>query len=298
MTVSDEDEDFEFSDPMEDPETAALAQRAIERFTQSGDDESGEPPKMPDPMDGPVRLPVGFRRVVTEEGSPTLVEVREAWVRELTGEHEEKIAKARLKDDISAFIHAVLECGIERLGDSVPTREDIRSLTSADRDYLLLEIARATYGDEVTYENVTCVCGEQLTVTISLEEDVPVKRLDSLEESDFDIRLKSGKVARASLPLVSLDDDIAKASTPAEVNTALVAHCVEEVRGPKGTTRIAGDLDAARRLGVRDRQDIVVGISEHTPGPQYNDVRFKHEPDGCGEEIRLQVSVGDMFRGM
>jgi hypothetical protein len=297
VTVSDGADEFEFSDPMEDPATAAVAQKAIEQFTQGGD-ASEEPPDLADPLDGPVHLPVGFRRVALDEGSPTFVEVREAWVRELTGEHEEKIAKARLKDDVSAFIFAVLESGIERLGDQTPTREDIRSLTSADRDYLLLEIARATYGDDMTYENVTCSCGEQLTVTISLAEDVPVKRFDSLDEADFDIRLKSGKVARASLPLVSLDDEISKAGTPAEVNTVLVAHCVEEVRGPKGDVRIAGDQAAARRLGLRDRQDIILGISEHTPGPQYNDVRFKHEPDGCGEEIRLQVSVGDMFRGL
>jgi hypothetical protein len=254
-----------------------------------------EAPEIPNPLDGPVRLTAGFRRTKPDGSFET---VQEAWVKELNGEDEERIAKAKMRDNIAAFVYAILEAGVERLGTDVPTKDDLESLVMGDRDFLLLEIARATYGDTLEYPGVVCnTCRESIDVTLSLADDVPVKRLNSIDETDFEVRLRNDRVARVHLAQVEVAKDLAASTTPAEANTILLTNCVEEVRGPKGTVRIEGDPEAARRLGAKDRQDIIQAMSDKMPGPEYDRIVFKHEP-GCGEEIRLGVTLADLFPGM
>lgn len=289
MTSSAEEE-LAFENAAENPELLEAAQ-ALASET--------EVPTLDDPLDGPVTLPVGFRRVKRDSDGTQFEEVRKAWVRELNGEDEERVARTKLKDDGSAFLTTILESGVERLGDLTPTKEDFNSLTFGDRDFLLLEIARVTYGDELTFEQFACNgCREVLDVSISLSEDVPVRRLDSLDDVAFEVRLRNGRVATVTLPTTEIIPEMSKTTTPAEANTVLIKHCVEEIRGPKGKTiRIAGDEDAARRLGVKDREDLVSQMGLRMPGPQYNEVTFKHDP-GCGTENRLDVSLGYLFRNL
>lgn len=287
MTTSAEE--LAFENAADNPELLAAAQSLVSET---------EAPTLDDPLDGPVTLPAGFRRVKSGSEGTQFEEVRNAWVKELNGEDEERIARTKLKNDGAAFLTAILEAGVERLGDSRPTKDDFNSLTLGDRDFLLLEIARVTYGDELTYSKYICRgCGEEVDVTLSLSEDIPIVRLDTIEDATFEVRLKGDRIAVVSLPTAEVAPDMSKASTPAEANTVLIAHCVEEIRGPKGTVRIAGDADAARRLGVKDRQALVIEMGERMPGPRYNEVTFTHEP-GCGEENRLGVTLGDLFRDL
>jgi hypothetical protein len=286
--VTSLDADFDIGNAAENPALLAAA-NALTNEEQ--------PPALQDPLDGPVTLPVGFRRVKAGDGFG-FEEVRKAWVRELNGEDEERIAKAKMRDDASAFVTAVLEAGVEKLGESRPTKDDLNLLVLGDRDFLLMEIARVTYGDEIEYANFGCPgCGEEFDVSLSLSEDVPVKRLEKVTDSYFEVPLKKDRIASVNLPTQEISLELAKAQTPAEANTILIMHSVEEIRGPGGNVRISGDKDAARKLGITDRQTLVQEMSERMPGPQYNEVRFKHEP-GCGTEVRLEVTLADLFRGM
>lgn len=232
------------------------------------------------------------------EDSTSREEVRTAWVRELNGEDEERIAKAKLRDNLEGFVQAILEAGVDRLGDKTPTKDDLNSLTMGDRDYLLLEIARATFGDGLEYTGLPCQwCGEKMDIEVHLGEDIPVKRLDKVAETSFEIELPKNRVAVVNLPDVAVAALVAEAETPAQANTILVQYCVEEIRGPKGFS-INGDADAARRLGIKDRQTLVDAMGERMPGPQYNEVRFVHEDGKCDKEVRLAVTLADLFRGM
>lgn len=292
MTQPAEEEftDFEFA--ADNPELLAAANA----ITQG--ERSAEPPTIESPLDGPVTLPAGYRRIKTEGDSTKFEDVRKAWVRELNGEDEERIARTRLKDDANAFVDTVLAAGVESLGGQPPTSEDFSSLVLGDRNFLLMEIAKATYGEHLEYEGVRCPnCGEAFDVSISLEEDVPVKRLDKVEDATFEVPLRHDRVAVVNLPTSEAAGDMANSDTSAEVNTALIAHFVPEIRGPKGVERIDGDRGAALRLSVVDRQTLVNAMAERMPGPQYNEVRFNHEP-GCGQEVRLEVSMADLFRGL
>lgn len=255
-----------------------------------------EMPTPQDPTDGPVTLTAGFRRL--KEGGTGFTDVRTAWVRELNGADEERISRAKMRDDAAAWVNAVLEAGVEKLGDLSATKDDLSSLVIGDRDYLLTQIARATYGDEIEYENLPCPhCGETMSVTLTYD-DIPVKRLDSLDDQNFEVRLKNGRVAKVSLPTHSLSNEVMQSSTEAEANTILIANCVEEIRRPDGIAEhIGGDREAALRLGVSDRRKLVEEMSSRMPGPDYNGVKFNHDP-GCGREVRLPITLADLFRGL
>lgn len=100
---------------------------------------------------------------------------REVEVRALTGREEEMLATADA-DDVAALVTIVLAACLVRLGDLSPVPVDVvRRLTVADREYLLLLLRRATFGDEVR-AHLQCPwegCAEQVTVELSLS-DLPV----------------------------------------------------------------------------------------------------------------------------
>lgn len=282
------DDEAAFEEAASNPALAEAAQRAI----AGGDDAV---PSLPDPLDGPVTLPGGFRRL--KPGGLSFEDVTKAWVTELNGEAEERIAKARLKNDAEAFLEAVLISGVEKLGDETPTTADLRSLLVGDRDFLLLEISRATYGDDLEFEDFTCYhCGKEVSFTVHKGEDIPVRRLESQDDIEFEVKLRNDRVAVVRLPTGSEQIAGSKTETVAESNTVMLAACISEIRGPKGTVHVAGDQDVVRRLGVADRQKIVRAVFDRMPGPQYNEIRFTH-PE-CGNEIRLTVTLSDLFRGM
>jgi hypothetical protein len=281
--------EMELENALENPETLAAAQALI-------DEEAV--PELDDPLDGPVTLPAGYRRAKIGSDGTQFEDVRTAWVKELNGEDEERIARTKMRDDIPAFLHTILECGVERLGEARPTREDLDSLLVGDQQFLLMQIARATYGDDLHYDEFVCPhCREQFDVTLSLHEDIPVTTFAKPEEASFEVRLRNDRIASVTLPTVEVAALMAQAETPAEANTILVAHCVSEIRGPNGTTTIAGDVQAARKLGLTDRQALVTEMGERMPGPQYKEVKFNHEP-GCGKEIRLSITLADLFLGL
>ena len=286
--ATEDDADLQFQSALENP---ALAAAALAMAQEE------EAPALPNPLDGPLSLPGGFRRL--KPGSGDFEVVTDAWVRELNGEDEERIARAQMRNGQSAFVESVLEAGVEKLGGTKPTSDDFEGLFMGDRDFLLMEIARVTYGDSIDFNQVECPrCGQQSDISLSLSEDVPLKRLKDFSDSRFDVRLRNNVVANCTLITSATAEKIADLETTAEINTIIVANAVLELRKEGGeTTHIAGDVAAAKKLGIVDRQTIVNAVSERMPGPQYNGVRIKHEP-GCGEEILLAITLQDLFRGM
>lgn len=282
------DSEFDFSAASEDPERAAAA-------VETAFAPDVKEPVLQEPQDGPVTLVVGFRRPTGDEGE--FETVRKAWVRELNGYDEERISKARQREDLNEFINALLLSGVEKLGNRVPTTDDLVNLTVADRSYLLLEVARATYGNDLDIQGFICPgCGEEISFTVHLDEDIPNTRLASVEDAEFEVRLSRDRVAVVTFPTGAVSSLMGEAKTEGEANTVLIAHCVQEIRGPKGVVDVAGDMDAARSLSVPDRLTLVTEMNERAPGPKYNEVRFTH-PD-CGKEVRFSVSLADLFRGL
>lgn len=256
-----------------------------------------DPPKVEEPEDGPVELPGGFVRFVGATLDPE--EVRTAWVRELTGYDEERVAKARNKRSLSAVIDALLVGGVTDLGDQKPTVRELQDLLSGDREYLLLEISRATYGDLLEYEDFVCEhCHESFSFSFSKSQDIPVKRMESPSDGEFEVTLRRGRTAKVRLSTGKEASASEKGTTPAEVNTILLRYCVLEIREKDGSVIDVTQLPTAvsTKLGVVDRQTILEEIAKRSPGPQFDGVSVPH--DSCGNESKVFVTLADLFRGM
>lgn len=277
-------------------EKDGLSEEAIEKATATATG-NVEPPEMETPLDGPVKLPGGFRRFT---GADSVEEVHEAWVRELTGEDEERIAKARLKGNNAAVIEEILAGGVERLGEEAPRPGELLDLLAGDREFLLLQISIATFGDGLEYEQVTCPqCAQAFGVALSKADDIPSKSLHAIEESYFDVTLRNGDVAHVRLPngrdqRAAFDSE----RTPAETNSVFLSRVIETVTKKDGTEVVVSDEPGfVKRLGSMDRQKILTEVSERNPGPRYNEVKFNHDP-GCGAEITFSVGLMELFRGL
>jgi hypothetical protein len=103
---------------------------------------------------------------------------RELELTALTGREEELLAQGR-QPETASLVTAVLSRCVRRVGEIAPvTGEVARGLLVADRQYLLLKLRQATFGD-VVRANLICPwpdCGQRVSVEFSVDE-VPVHAL-------------------------------------------------------------------------------------------------------------------------
>jgi hypothetical protein len=223
----------------------------------------------------------------------------DAEVRELTGADEEAITKAR-QGGVGKFISTLLASGTVSVGGEKTSPVLLSNLLLGDRDMLLLEIRRATYGDEIVWERFSCLhCGEEFRLSVTLDE-IPIRRLEDPSQRIFEVELRKGRKAFVRIP-VGNDQDailaIADRTTDSEQNTLLLSRCLISVVEADGSENaVTGNPEFARSLGIVDRQRILDAIENKQPGPQYNGVKFTH--DSCGKEVPLFISAGDLFQGL
>jgi len=229
---------------------------------------------------------------------------RTAQVRELTGEHEEKIYRALLSQNPAHIRSVILECGLVRIGDlnESESRKLLPSLLIGDRDAIVLGIRNMTYDDSVDVSEWKCPeCMEPMDLHLDLYEDIEVKKLtDPAKEVTFDVALRKGGKAVVKLP-TGADQLVVGESTDrtgAERNSILLQQCVIEVDKPDGKGGEAKIMIAAmpgyvKSLGMKDRRTILEEIVKRQPGPQYQDIKITH--DSCGKEVSLALDLVDLF---
>jgi hypothetical protein len=278
-----------FSSPLSNP---GQANAAIAALLSQGAEVAK--PEIAVPAGGQFRLPGGF-----VSGNDFANARYDAEVRELNGGDEEAITKAR-NGGIGKFISTLLASGTVSVGDQKASPALLSNLLLGDRDALLLEIRRATYGDEIVWDRYSCPhCGEEFRLSVTLDE-IPVRRLADPADRVFEVELRRGRKAYVRLP-IGADQDAVLAvvdrATESEQNTLLISRCLISVVEADGSENaVTGNPDFARALGLLDRKRILDAIEEKQPGPQYNDVKFTH--DSCGKEVPLFISAGDLFQGL
>lgn len=285
MTISED----ELVSAAENPGLVEAAAQAVMR---------DDLPEFVAPEDGPVDLPGGFVRVLDLANTE---EVTDAWVCELNGVAEERIAKAISKGKSSAVMDAILEGGVEKLGQRKPTAKELKDLLSGDREFLFLAISAATYGEKLDYEDFSCQkCGEKFSFSFEKMDDIPIRRLDSLSESNFTVKLRKGGEARVRLATGADTDAAEAANTNSEAISILLSRCVEEITWPDGSTvDVSDNKDVVRtKLGMADREAIQREMAKRSPGPLLDKVVVNH-PDcsGDGENV-VVVGPADLFRWM
>ena len=101
---------------------------------------------------------------------------RDAVLTVLTGRDEEQLAQLGRQETASLVTQVLSRC-VRRLGDVSPVPADVvRGLLVADRDYLLLRLRQATFGDRIR-ASLFCPwaeCGERMSVDFPIDE-LPVR---------------------------------------------------------------------------------------------------------------------------
>lgn len=266
------------------------AQAALASFKEAAMEKFPEAPSVDPDL---VTFPGGL---VVEDRT-----IRTARVRELTGEHEEKIYRALQSRNPFHLLSVVLECGVERIGDE-PEKDTARLLNDlvvGDREALLIGIRCATYDDTLEVFDWRCPECEEVTdkITLNLREDIEVKKSeDPASAIVFRVPLRKGGEAIVRLPNGSDQRAVAEDANrnASERSTVLLQRCISEIVKPDGTRILLAAFPSyARQLGVVDRRKITEAIAERQPGPQYNNIKLTHE--ACGKEVALAVNLADLF---
>lgn len=277
--------DSGFISATEDPEGVA---RAVQKALQENN-------PLPDPVPPPdthVNLPGGIRR-----GDEVITT---AEVRELTGEHEEVLARAAQAKpgNLFHFMNVLLECGTVRFGTEDPgqTRKLLKNALVGDRDAIILGIRRATYGDQIEVERWQCPeCGEHSDLVIPLDE-IPVHELEG-DTDMLEVPLRRGRTAQVRL--ASGADQLAVFENTklltAERDTILLSRCLVSITDPNGTKHTTAGFASsyARGLSAMDRHTILRELREKAPGPRFNEMKIEHVT--CGKEAELPLGMADLF---
>lgn len=248
---------------------------------------AGGPPKIDDPRDCHTRLYQGIKH--HDEW------LRDAEVRELTGEDEEALAK--VGGSWIRFMDSLVMRGTVKIGGLAMTRDVADSLLIGDRDALLVAIRIATFGEVLELSEYECSgCGEKMDLEIkltalpevSLETPGEPLRVTLRDGSEAVVRYPNGADQRA----VYDDPDLSAAAQ----NTELLARCLISLSGEPMPLSPAGRAIVVRQLGLADRRKLLRTLSDTQPGPRLDQIEYVHE--ACGTVIKLPLSIGDLFLGV
>jgi hypothetical protein len=234
------------------------------------------------PSSSEVILPGGF---VAGDGSL----IKYAEVRELNGMDEEAISKA---GSTGRALVVMLQRGLVSLGMEKPDKDAFDSLLSGDRDSILIGIRRITFGNEIEFEFPCTQCQTDLAVSVDLTTDIPYKTLENpLEDRKFTYESEKAGTIVVGLPTGITQKKLLENAdkTAAEINTILLAGCVESVNGI-----VSMGASTVLKLGMKDREKIISEILTRNPGPRLGEVKTTCE--ACGEEIPMPLSLADLFR--
>ena len=223
---------------------------------------------------------------------------KDAVVNELTGGDEEYIARAQVSSNPGRFVEALLERGVENIGGAKPTPELLGSLLVGDRDMLVLEIRRTTYGRTIDLDMICMQCGTESQVRVDLDEDIPLKSmtLDPAEKF-YDAPLRSGRTAKVRLA-TGADQQAAIAkqtsspdATTTDLNTLMLSRVVMEFEDYPLTPKTA--VDVVRKMTAGDRKDIITFLNDNQPGPEYDKV--SHACQVCQKVQVLGLTPAQLF---
>jgi hypothetical protein len=170
------------------------------------------------------------------------IRCREAHLRELTGEdHASLIEEAGTLLPAEWATEALVRC-LSRLGPCEPvTREAVRSLTVGDREALLLQLRRATWGDRLQCV-LTCPspgCGQKLDVDLKVSELLLPAYGEARERYDATLgRADVSSAVRFRLPNGWDQEAAAVLALSSDVGAAvdrLLERCVESVVSGDGS---------------------------------------------------------------
>jgi hypothetical protein len=243
-----------------------------------------------------VTLPVG----VAQTGNGSLL--RQATLRKMTGREEALLADPMLRSNGGKLITALLTNCVKAIGGQPVNEALIRQLTSADRNYLLLELRRLTFGDEMTARYPCPHCGGINLVNENLAE-LPIRALEDGFHADIRVPLDDGygdpdgqwhRDVVFRLPTGEDEEAVGnrRDDNPVRQRDALQARCLKAVGNleEKRIRALGPSLLAA--LSITDRRRIQAAIDEATPGLELTRTMACIH---CGHEFQSPLDMSNFF---
>ncbi|MFZ4700041.1 MAG: hypothetical protein ACOYMG_08300 [Candidatus Methylumidiphilus sp.] len=244
-----------------------------------------------------VTLPVGY----LDEESGQLH--RLIALRKMTGREEALLSDPSLRSNGGKLITALLgNCVIGIEGVKPVDASIIRQLSSADRNFLLLELRRLTFGDEMEAQ-YRCPKCQGVTAVLEDLSSLDVRELETGALPETRVTLKDGYQDPDGnwqfeflfvLP-TGEDEEVAagrRDKNAARQRDVLLARCLRQV----------GDLDPKRiralgsrilsDLSMADRRLIQQAMDEQAPGP---DLSRYVTCNQCGEGYRAGLDMSFFF---
>lgn len=241
-------------------------------------------------------LPVGY---VDEDGRVH----RAAVLRKMTGREEVLLADRKLRQNGGRLVTELLASCLRRLGELEPVpREVVSRLTSADRNYLLLELRKITFGStmETTYDCPSC--GESNRSLQDLDE-LTVRRVNGEGAPDVVVDLEDGYVDSGGELYTTIVFRLPTGADEERVATALKGNASEGMSALLTRCLVAvGDMPQQRReaLGTKVMTDLTLGdralidraFRIGIPGVEL--VR-EVECEACGRRVERNLDLSSFF---
>ena len=225
---------------------------------------------------------------------------RQTAFRALTGKEDEILAN---RGDISSagLVSELLAACVQKIGDISPINLSItRSLSVADRQYLLFQLRSVTFGKKVQ-AIVQCPaddCGSRIDIDFNIDQ-LPAARPNTAWEYQFPLSDDACKCLNQPgsrdvcyrLPIGEDQEYIAAIAmvNEAEALTHLLARCVT----------VLGDIqrpsvDVFRTLPSRVRREIETCLNDTLPG---NDLLMDIDCPECGRAFLAPFNIQKFFFG-
>ncbi|MDH4185696.1 MAG: hypothetical protein OEV08_01745 [Nitrospira sp.] len=226
---------------------------------------------------------------------------REFEVKSLTGREEELLAAGRQYESAS-LVTVVLSRCVQRIGAIRPVSETlVRNLLIADRQYLLLKLREATFGEQIR-ANIFCPwseCGQRVAINFAVK-DIPIRESEDKgpaytmtlspeisgafgeEERQITFRLPNGEDQEIISPLITENEALAL--------TRLFGRCIQRIGRLTniGEETVLTQLTPAARLEIEQHMEKVAPRVELTM-----DINC-HE---CGRDFAVPFDLHRFFFG-
>jgi hypothetical protein len=228
---------------------------------------------------------------------------RRATLRKMTGREEVLLADRKLRQNGGRLVTELLASCLRRLGDIEPVmREVITRLTSPDRNYLLLELRKITFGStmETVYECPSC--GESSRSLQDLDE-LTVRRANGDGAPDVIVELEDGYVDNDGEPYTTMvfrlptGDDEERVAGALKANASdgmstLLTRCLVGIGNmPQQRREVLGSKVMAD-LTLGDRARIDRTFRREIPGV---DLIREVECDSCGRRLERNLDFSSFF---
>jgi hypothetical protein len=253
------------------------------------------------PREYEVALPVGY---LDAEGRLH----RTATLRKMTGHEEALLADRKLRANAGRLVTELLNGCVRSLGDLTKVnRQVIGELTSPDRNFLLLELRKLTFGSDLE-ASYTCPSCRETTVAIEDLDTFPVRVSDTAGIPEIVVELEDGfedrdkdawyDVLRFRLPLGVDEERVAMVAreNAAKGTNALLARCLVSVSGDgeemPDNRREALGTKILSDLTMGDRARIEKTFRDEMPGV---DLSRDFDCGSCSRPMHTSLDLTSFF---